>query len=122
MVISDQQHAPRRDHGFTLVEILVAIVLVGILSAVVVIGVSRITDKGETAACLASRDAATAAAMAYYAVNRTHPISFQQLIDGDHLTFADGVTVTATLTAQGSGWTLTMGPVGPATKPGFTCS
>ncbi len=122
MVIVDQQHAPRRDRGFTLVEILVAIVLVGILSAVVVVGVSRLTSKGEAAACAASRDAATAAAMAYYAVNRSHPTTIQQLVDGDHLTLADGVTVTAALTAYGSGWTLTMGPVGPTIKPGFTCS
>ena len=49
----------RDDSGFTLVEIVIAIVLVGILSAVVVVGIGRLTEQGAAAGCAASADAAT---------------------------------------------------------------
>ncbi|MEZ5249414.1 MAG: type II secretion system protein [Ilumatobacteraceae bacterium] len=58
----------RRDRGFTLVEILIAIVLVGILSAVVVVGIGNLTDKGTDAAA-ASLDAAKSATVVYYGSN-----------------------------------------------------
>ena len=40
--------------GFTLVELLVVIVILGILAAIVVFAVGGITDKGETSACKAT--------------------------------------------------------------------
>ena len=51
----------RDDRGFTLVEILIAIVLVGILSAVVVVGIGNLTSQGSSSACKASADASRAA-------------------------------------------------------------
>jgi prepilin-type N-terminal cleavage/methylation domain-containing protein len=39
------------EKGFTLVELLVVIVILGILAAVVVFAVSGITDKGKSSAC-----------------------------------------------------------------------
>ncbi len=118
----DRQPVSRQDRGFTLIEILVAIVLVGVLSAVVVIGVNSLTGKGGGAACTASRDAATSAAVSYFAVHRQFPTTLQQMVDDDQLSLADGVTLTAPLTAEGSGWTLTMVPVSASRPPGFTCS
>jgi prepilin-type N-terminal cleavage/methylation domain-containing protein len=114
--------ASHPDGGFTLVEIVIAIVLVGVLSAVVVVGVASLTGKGESAACAASSDAATAAAVSYYAVHRTYPVAFQEMVDGGELTLADDVTVAGPSVLEGSGWTLTMVSVDPGTKPGFTCS
>jgi general secretion pathway protein G len=53
--------------GFTLVELLVVIVILGILAAVVVFAVGGIGDKGETSACKADRSALATAEEAYFA-------------------------------------------------------
>ncbi len=41
------------ESGFTLVELLVVVIILGILAAIVVFSVRGITDEGETAACSA---------------------------------------------------------------------
>ena len=71
------------DKGFTLIEILIAIVLVGILSAVAVVGISNLVSKGSNSACGASKDAATAAFAVWFANNgNTYPTTFTQLARG----------------------------------------
>lgn len=109
-----------RDTGFTLVEILIAIVLVGILSAVVVVGVGSLTEQGEASACQASLDGAKAGAVVYFAQNAAHATSFTDMIADGALTVPDEVTPAAT-TLTGSGWTLTLTGNGSA-APTFACS
>jgi general secretion pathway protein G len=53
--------------GFTLVELLVVIVILGILAAVVVFAVGGIGDKGQTSACKADVSALSTAEEAYFA-------------------------------------------------------
>ena len=53
--------------GFTLVELLVVIVILGILAAVVVFAVGGIGDKGQTSACKADESALSTAEEAYFA-------------------------------------------------------
>ncbi len=62
-------HRPTADDGFTLIEILIAIVLVGILSAVVVIGIGNLTDKGKSSACAYEQDSLRTAVNIYFATH-----------------------------------------------------
>ncbi len=71
-----------RDAGFTLVEIVIAIVLVGILSAVAVVGIGSLTDKGNDSACEASLDAAKAAAVVHLASTNSYPATLTAMTTG----------------------------------------
>jgi type IV pilus assembly protein PilE len=121
----------RGDKGFTLVEILIAIVLIGILSAVAVVGISNLVSKGSTSACQASADAAKAGSAVYFASNQAYPADFLALttpVNAAPMTMPAGVTGpgTAAIAAgtvvvhSGTAWTLTMNPA--VSPPTFTCS
>ena len=56
----------RESDGFTLVELLITIVIIGILAAVVVLAIGGLTNSGQKSACQATADAAHAAATSYY--------------------------------------------------------
>jgi len=53
--------------GFTLVELLIVIVILGILAAIVVFAVGGIKDKGQTSACKADTTSISNAEEAFYA-------------------------------------------------------
>ena len=55
------------ERGFTLVELLVVIVILGILAAVVVFAVGGITNKGKTSACTIEVRTINTALQAFYA-------------------------------------------------------
>jgi prepilin-type N-terminal cleavage/methylation domain-containing protein len=110
------------DRGFTLVEIVIAIVLVGILSAVAVVGIGALTDKGGDAACQATLDAAKAATVVHFASTTTYPASMTAMTSASPpaLSLPTGVTLNGSgMIATGSGWTLTMTAGQP---PTFVCS
>lgn len=124
----------RSDKGFTLVEILIAIVLVGILSAVAVVGISNLVSKGSTSACSASADAAKAGSAVYFASNSAYPADFLQLTtagtNGAPMTLPSGVTGPGTAAVasgtvvvhSGTSWTLTMTPGTGNNAPTFACT
>ncbi len=57
----------RKDEGFTLVELLIVIVILGILATIVVFAVRGITDQGQDNACKATAKTYEVAIEAYYA-------------------------------------------------------
>lgn len=59
--------APGGDRGFSLVELLIVIVLLGVLSSVTVFAVRGITSQGTTSACGAEKQTLESAIGMYYA-------------------------------------------------------
>jgi len=127
--ISADSVGGRKDEGFTLVEILIAIVLVGILSVVVIVGISNLTSSGSKSACTASLDAAKAGTVAYFASNNKYPINFTELtpavnpalvLPTGSVIAPDGLQVTPT--ATNPNWTLTMTAGATGVAPTFACS
>jgi prepilin-type N-terminal cleavage/methylation domain-containing protein len=57
----------KQDKGFTLVELLIVIVILGILATVTVFAVRGITDQGQGSACAADKKTLEVAVEAYYA-------------------------------------------------------
>ena len=59
----------KKDRGFTLVELLIVIVILGILATVTVFAVRGITDRGKASTCAADKKTMEVAVEAYYAQN-----------------------------------------------------
>ena len=108
----------RRDRGFTLVEVVIAIVVVALLSTTVVIGIGQLTDRGADTACTTSADAARTASAAHWATTGTHPTSFTDLTTSGALTVPADATLTANdlLLTTGT-WALAL----TSTPPTYTC-
>lgn len=69
-LITSTRKAPEnrsRDRGFTLVEILIVIVVIGVLSVVVVFSVRGVVDRGEHSSCDADARTLIGAGEAYLA-------------------------------------------------------
>ena len=63
----------KHDKGFTLVELLIVIVILGILATVTVFAVQGITDTGQENTCSAEKKTLETAVEAYYAQEQAFP-------------------------------------------------
>ena len=73
--IAEVAPAAKKDKGFTLVELLIVIVILGILSTVTVFAVRGITNKGQTSACAADKATLATASEAYFSQYGTATIA-----------------------------------------------
>jgi general secretion pathway protein G len=93
----------QNDRGFTLVELLIVIVILGILATVTVFAVRGIADKGKTAACDSDKKVLEVAIETYYAnggagVASEALLVTEELLRAPSKTFnidADGIGVSA---------------------------
>lgn len=72
----------REEGGFTLIEVLVVISILGVLAGIVVFAVSGISNRGQADACKTDRSTVQTAVQAYYAVNSSYPGSETALVPG----------------------------------------
>jgi general secretion pathway protein G len=63
----------REEGGFTLIELMIVIVILGILAGIVLFAVGGITDRGTTAACKTDVSTIQTGVEAYYAKNGGYP-------------------------------------------------
>jgi len=90
--------------GFTLVELLVVIVIMGILSAVVVFAVQGVTDRGQTSACSTDQRTLKTAAEAAFAKDGAYPADEAALVSGG---FIDSQSTLYNYAKSGSTYTVT---------------
>jgi prepilin-type N-terminal cleavage/methylation domain-containing protein len=116
------------DEGFTLVELLIVIVILGVLSTVTVFAVSGIASRGDDAASVSDEQIVTRAQEAYYAQNSGYATEEELVAEGflnresqtHDITLIDN-GVNYSVVAQGSGGSVTTPPsttAAPPTTPG----
>jgi prepilin-type N-terminal cleavage/methylation domain-containing protein len=92
-----------KDQGFTLVELLIVIVILGILATVTVFAVRGITDKGQISACSADEKTLQVAVESYFA--QYGGTAIPNTADGGTaptgVTWTEGATAPDTLVASG---------------------
>lgn len=83
-MITKLRAAADEESGFTLVELLIVIAILGILAGVVVFSVAGITDDGTTSACKTEVSTVRTAGEAYYAKTSPHayPTDMDDLTTG----------------------------------------
>lgn len=92
------------DGGFTLTELLIVIVILGVLTGIVVFAVGAFTDRGEVAACNADKRSVESALEAFRAQTGAYPTdnNWTALTTGGYLRTAPATTTyTITFTAAG---------------------
>ena len=72
----------KKDKGFTLVELLIVIVILGILATVTVFAVRGITDKGQANSCDVEKRSIETAFEAYFADNNSDAADIASLTPG----------------------------------------
>jgi general secretion pathway protein G len=98
--------AAGEESGFTLVELLIVIAIMGVLAGVVVFSVAGITDSSQTSACKAEASTVKSAEEAYYVKNKAYGAASDLTSSPNKLLGSSPTLVAITVTGGGSGYTL----------------
>jgi prepilin-type N-terminal cleavage/methylation domain-containing protein len=102
----------RSEEGFTLIELMIVIVILGVLAGIVIFAVGGITDKGNTAACKSDVKTVDVAVEAYLAKHGSYPTDLDPTLTTDPARFlrAQPGLAGTTLTNEWGGYTVTYDP------------
>jgi prepilin-type N-terminal cleavage/methylation domain-containing protein len=107
----------RSEEGFTLIELMIVIVILGVLAGIVIFAVGGITDKGNVAACKSDIKTVDVAVEAYLAKHGSYPADLDPTLTtgADRFLRAQpGLTGTTLVNASG-GYTVTYYPAASGT-------
>jgi prepilin-type N-terminal cleavage/methylation domain-containing protein len=125
--VGQHPHTVRRsDSGFTLTELLIVIVILGVLTGVVVFAVGAFSDRGDLAACKADVKAVEVAVEAFRAQSPTgaYPPDLDALVTGEFLRqkpSSTAYTISYTPTAVAGPPPIAAGTVTGALSDGTAC-
>lgn len=100
--MTNRTSRPQAEAGFTLVELLVVIVILGILSAVAVFAVRDMTTQGKKSACLADVKAVQTASEAYFTKHLAYAADIDTLVTAKLLRSPPGTSSGYTITYTAS--------------------
>ena len=112
----------RTEEGFTLIELMIVIVILGVLAGIVIFAVGGVTDKGDVAACKSDVKTLSVAVEAYKAKNGGYPPNLDPSLTTDPNKFMRPQTSLTGNTLDQTSYTITYTPATGAlavtAKPG----
>ena len=111
---SEKDHQNAIEQGFTLVELLIVIVILGILAGIVVFAVGNLTSSAKTNACSTEKSTIVTAQESYKAQNGAYPATLAILDTGANALLK---TVPRNYTVDGTGGTILNGTNPDACAP-----